>query len=89
MNNKIHIGEVIKSISERSGMSVTAFADKIGVSRNNIYDIYKRSSIDTGLLGRISKALNHNFFEYYMVPEDRIPMPNPVPNKFSIMSNEL
>lgn len=57
------IGQIIKEVVERKGMSATQFADKICVSRTNVYGIYERKTIDSGLLAIISEALNHNFFE--------------------------
>lgn len=44
-------------------MSATQFADKICVSRTNVYGIYERKTIDSGLLAKISEVLNHNFFD--------------------------
>ena len=37
-------------------------AKKINCDRTNIYKIFQRPSIDTELLSRISKALEHDFF---------------------------
>lgn len=34
-------------------------------SKPNIYDIYRRNSIDTGPLERLCKVLDHNFFETF------------------------
>ena len=57
------IGQIIKEVVERKGMSATEFADKICVSRTNVYGIYERKTIDSGLLAKISEVLNHNFFD--------------------------
>ena len=57
------IGQIIKEVVERKGMSATQFADKICVSRTNVYGIYERKTIDSGLLANISEVLNHNFFD--------------------------
>lgn len=45
--------------------SVTWFANKLYCDRTNTYKIFKRQSIDTELLLRISQVLHVNFFEYY------------------------
>lgn len=42
--------------------SVQWLAERINCNRRNIYDIFQRPSIDTELLMRISKALDHDFF---------------------------
>jgi hypothetical protein len=61
----IHIGKKIKEVLAQSPMSVKDFASKINRTRAVVYDIFKRSTIDTGLLEKISKVLNHDFFALY------------------------
>lgn len=60
----VHIGNLIKARFERMPRSYTVarFARQLHCRRGNIYDIFKRETIDTELLKRISKALNHDFF---------------------------
>lgn len=62
----MHIGKIIEEELRRQERTVTWLADKISCERTNVYSIFKRDSIDTQLLVRISLALNHNFFAYYM-----------------------
>lgn len=59
----MNIGSKIEEIVRVQGLSITDFARKINCVRKNVYDIFKRNSIDIGLLYRISKVLNHNFFQ--------------------------
>ena len=59
------IGQLIKQELKRQECSVTWFAQKLSCHRTNIYDIFKRQSIDTEMLLRISEALHHDFFQYY------------------------
>jgi hypothetical protein len=66
----VHIGGKIKAKVAEKGVTVTAFAAKIGVSRENAYSIFKRKTIDTGLLETISQVLGYNFFQYYLRPMD-------------------
>lgn len=61
----IHIGNKIKGVVSKKGMSVSEFGRRINKSRENVYSIYKRKTIDTGLLLVISKVLEYDFFEYY------------------------
>ena len=56
------IGTLIE-MEVRKQMHVNEFADKICCQRNNVYNIFGRSKIDTILLKRISEVLNHNFFQ--------------------------
>lgn len=62
----IHIGQIIETELHRQERSVTWFANKLYCDRTNVYSIFKRKSIDTELLLRISLILHHNFFNYYL-----------------------
>ena len=62
---EIHIGNKIKQVLEKKGMSVSEFARRINKSRENVYSIYKRKTIDTGLLVLISEVLEQDFFSNY------------------------
>lgn len=56
------LGELIKDEVERQERSVTWFAGKIGLDRSNVYRLFKKNSVDTSLLMRISMVLNRDFF---------------------------
>jgi transcriptional regulator with XRE-family HTH domain len=62
---KMHIGNKIKSVLESRGLSVTEFAKRINKSRENIYSIFARKTIDTGLLQNISNVLGYDFFMHF------------------------
>jgi transcriptional regulator with XRE-family HTH domain len=62
---KFSIGQEIKKIVKKRGFTVEELASALNVSKPNIFDIYRRETIDTGLLERLCKVLNHNFFQYY------------------------
>ncbi|MDE5849239.1 MAG: XRE family transcriptional regulator [Muribaculaceae bacterium] len=61
----IFIGKIIEEELRRQKRTVTWLSRKIHCDRRNIYDIFSRSSIDTGLLYRLSTALCTDFFAYY------------------------
>lgn len=61
----MHIGKLIREQVEKQDKSVVWLAEQLACSRTNIYKIYERSSIDTGLLLRISQVLNYDFFSLY------------------------
>jgi transcriptional regulator with XRE-family HTH domain len=63
---KIDIGHKIKEVFDAQGMKLTDFADELGTVRQNVYRIFKKRHLDTGLLLKISQVLNHNFFQYYV-----------------------
>ncbi len=62
----IIIGEIIKKVLRQNRFSITEFAKKINTNRNNVYDIFTRKTIDTGLLLKIGEVLDHDFFQYYI-----------------------
>lgn len=66
----LHIGEQIKKLVKSKGISVTDFADRIAYSRRNVYEIFEKGSIDTGLLIKISKELGQNLFLLYVSDKD-------------------
>ena len=65
MAKDVHIGKKIQEKLKEARYKKTEFADMINVSRTVVYDIFKRKTIDTGLLKKISEVLNHDFFNYY------------------------
>lgn len=68
---KVDIGHKIKEVFDARNMKLTDFADQLGTVRQNVYRIFKKRHLDTGLLLKISQVLNHNFFQYYL-PAERI-----------------
>jgi len=58
----IHIGPIIKQKFQDSSMMVEEFAEKINCERTTVYDIFRRKSVDSELLFKISEALNLNFY---------------------------
>ena len=66
---KKKIGQLIKDRVKAENLKVTDFAKMIGAERTNVYDIYKRSSIDTELLKKIGQVLHYDFFQDLLEPE--------------------
>ena len=58
-----HIGKLIKEVVKSKGIKVSWFAEQLNSHRNNIYKIYSRRWIDTDTLMRVSRVLEHDFFE--------------------------
>lgn len=54
-------------------MGPTELARQIRTSKQNVYGIYQRSSIDTDLLAKLSKVLEFDFFVYYSTSADSRP----------------
>lgn len=67
MNKKI--GQLIKERIDAQNLQVTEFAKLIGTERSNVYNIFERESIDTGLLKKIGQVLHYDFFQDLLEPE--------------------
>lgn len=63
--DKTTIGLIIKSKLKEKKQSVVWFAGQLGCSRTNIYKIFRKKSIDTDELMKISRILNFDFFKIY------------------------
>lgn len=61
----IDMGNIIRQELEKTGWSVSQFAQKIRRDRTIVYYIFKRKVFDTDLLYDISMALNIDLFQYY------------------------
>ena len=64
-NARLHIGGLIRAELERQERTASWFARKLCCDRSNVYKLFRRSTIDTELLLRVSKILDYNFFELY------------------------
>lgn len=62
-NNEVHIGQIIKSVFDESGMTVSELARCLSCERTNVYTIFRRRTVDVELLARLSEILSHNFLD--------------------------
>lgn len=62
------IGKLIQKRLKERGMSNAEFARRINTHIRNVYDIFRRKSIDTDLLISIGSVLDYDFFRYYYKP---------------------
>ena len=62
----VEIGQKIKEVFEARHKKLTDFADELGTVRQNVYRIFRKRHLDTGLLLKISQVLDYNFFQYYV-----------------------
>lgn len=56
------IGSLIKEELENQERTVSWFARKLHLDRSNVYRLFQKTSVDTGLLTRISLVLGRDFF---------------------------
>lgn len=59
-----HIGKKIEEVIREKRFSVAEFAQLINTNRNNVYSIFRRESVDTELLKKISEVLEYDFFRF-------------------------
>ena len=62
---QLHIGKQIEEVLNSKGFTVAEFARRINKSRENVYSIFKRKTMDTGLLQKIGSVLEYDFFLLY------------------------
>ena len=67
-----HIGRLIRAELDRQKRPVTWLAERINCDRTNCYLIFDKQYIDVPLLCRISKALDHNFFNELAAYMERV-----------------
>lgn len=75
-NDVVHIGQMVKSVFDKSGMTVAELARRLHCERTNIYTIFRRRTIDVEQLASLSKILNHNFLDDAMKSYDLNTIPN-------------
>ena len=63
--SNIHIGHLIQAQLKADKRSVGWLAREIGCSRNHLYKVFRKPSLEGELLLRISLAMNFNIFQYY------------------------
>lgn len=61
-SNEIHIGRLIQEQLKADQRSVSWLAKQIPCTRNHLYKIFRKPSVDCALLLRISQAMQFNFF---------------------------
>ncbi|MBR0176379.1 MAG: hypothetical protein IJQ11_03020 [Bacteroidales bacterium] len=61
--DNVHIGQLVKSVFDESGMTVSELSRQLRCERTNVYTIFKRRTIDVELLAMLSEILNHNFLD--------------------------
>ncbi len=59
----MNIGEQIEAILRKQGKSAAWLATQIPCERTNVYNIFRRKSLDVRLLMKISQILEYDFFK--------------------------
>lgn len=61
-----HIGKKIEEVVRLKNIPIVEFAKKVNTTRNNLYNIFRRESIDTELLSKIGDILDFDFFSVFI-----------------------
>lgn len=59
----MHVGQMIESIVRSQGRSPSWVAQQLHMVRVNVYDIFRRESVDSALLRRLSLILDVDLFK--------------------------
>ena len=70
-------GELVERVVRKSGLSITLLAEKLGVSRNTLYNKFKEQDLSYDFIIRVGKVIHYNFSVdlpeikvVYQLPED-------------------
>lgn len=70
-SNKYHIGNAIYTEFVKSGLSSGQLAEELNCTANDVYNMFKSSTMDISRMIAVSKALKHNFlFDIAVMVED-------------------
>lgn len=58
-----HIGQSIKNELARQGRTITWLAGEVHCTRENLYKVFRKPWINTDMLFKVSRALDHDFFK--------------------------
>jgi transcriptional regulator with XRE-family HTH domain len=61
----VNIGEKIQQRAKELRIGPTELGELLNTSKQNIYSIYKRKSLDAETLRKLSVALKYDFFDYF------------------------
>ncbi len=62
---KINAGQLVREVFKSTGLTVTELGKRVGTTRQNIYRIFDRKSIDSALLFRLGKAMSYDFYKHF------------------------
>lgn len=85
----VHIGSKIKERVEALGLGATRFGELLNKSRENVYDIYGRETVDTGLLFSCCRVLEFDFFSFFYDDEPLKTLKLEQANQYKIVIDDL
>ncbi len=64
---KVDIGVEVKRVFDMREINAEQLADQLGMVRENVYRVFKKSTMDTELLYKLSVILEYDFFQHYTI----------------------
>lgn len=65
MDEKLHIGQIIREELRRQSKTNKCFAQELNLNPRTINKLFQKQYIDTAQLLQISEVLKVDFFKYY------------------------
>lgn len=56
-----HRGQIIEKIIRRSGYSLTKLAEKLGITRNTLYNKFKKANLNYRFIIRVGNIIKYDF----------------------------
>ncbi|XWN35164.1 MAG: helix-turn-helix domain-containing protein [Roseivirga sp.] len=56
-----HRGEILESVIRRSGYSIKALAERLGVSRNTIYNKFREHDLSYDFMVKVGDVIHYDF----------------------------
>ncbi len=63
LKQKVHIGKILKSAVDKTGLSIDVVTKRAGYKRGTYYLHIKKENLDTAILQTYGKAIGHDFSE--------------------------
>lgn len=63
--SRLHQGERLKWLIERSGFTAVEVSEKLDISRSSLYELYKKRDIDRGTLEKFCTLLKQDIRTFY------------------------
>jgi len=60
-----HRGEILEAVIRRSGYSIKALAERLGISRNTIYNKFKEHDLSYDFIVRVGNIIHYDFTHDY------------------------
>ncbi|WP_243018252.1 MULTISPECIES: helix-turn-helix domain-containing protein [Candidatus Cardinium] len=60
-----HRGEIIENVVRRSGISLSVLAERMGISRNTLYNRFKEKNLSYDFILTLGMVLHYNFAVHF------------------------